>query len=231
MNSSINPSVSLLKHFENKVYESKEGYCIAGLIKPIGGVSHRMNNSMVLEPVMAELMVYEKDYEIRVKDTEASSSDGKTKYKSVPMIASVFEQQLCKLIKSSPDYWIPKDKMISGMIDFLPDMQFENIGSQPELIAEKIASCCNIKEIAVSGKVPTWEQKTYRSNNSYSKGISLDEKVAFIKQDLIATVGNEDNKETDSIGKLLASFHVNNAPVNDEQYAKNYIDLLRAIVS
>ena len=123
-------------------------------------------------------------------DKKKSYSEGnKPEYETITLQPSVAEKLLYQHIEDNPSKYMLGNKAFNGSITLQPDLEYRD--SDPELCLQRVINGLNIETIEVSGNYPLWEApKSYSKNSygNYSKGISLEDKVTWLKSELQYTV-------------------------------------------
>jgi hypothetical protein len=213
---------------EGKLYKQDDGYILAANFTGFEGVSASFGTQgEQATSGLAVLPIYAKEYEER-KSTGKQDDKGKWVYETVKVKPSIFEQWLCKQIEDNPSFWLPDgNQNISGNITFSLDPQVASMADDTR--GSFFTTCYQISTVSKSDKLPEWKPKTpYRGANGYgAKGVSIEDKVAFLKKELVATIGGTLVAEDMSIGSLtgfLIDLHKDN-----EQFLVIYTDLIKAI--
>jgi hypothetical protein len=214
---------------EGKLYKQDDGYVLAANFTDFEGISHSFGNQgEQARGGLAVLSIYAKEYEER-KSTGKQDDRGKWIYETVRVKPSIFEQWLCEQIEDNPSFWLPENSQnISGNITFPLDPQVASMSE--EVRASFFPTSYQISTVPKSDKLPEWKPKTpYRAGGGYgAKGATIEDKVAFVKQELIATIGDTAT-DSMSIAQLTASLVAKYR--NDEQFLVIYTDLIKAIAS
>ncbi len=207
---------------EAKLLETEEGYILYGWFTGYEGVEKAYKPEEGMQAGLCVLPIYSKTYEVRQK-----GKDGK--YESVKFEPSVFEKWLCDEIKANPDSWMPEGKAIGGNITFTPD---SGVAVLPDNVKPQVfRQSFDFETVESTDKVPEYVPKTPQRKGSGgygSRGISLEEKTAFLKKELAGAVNLKDMPEDVSIAQLVAGaveYYKDN-----EKFLVVYFDLLKAIV-
>ncbi|MGF1542862.1 MAG: hypothetical protein ACFCU5_20870 [Pleurocapsa sp.] len=214
---------------EGKLYKQDDSYVLAANLTGSEGVSHSFGMQGESAPKgLATLSIHGKEYEER-KSTGKKDDRGKWIYETFKSQPSVFEQWLYQQIENNPAFWLPEGKSISGNLTFPLDPQVILMPETQRI--EFFKTCYQISEVATTDKVPEWKPKApYRANSYGGKGTTIEDKVKFLKQELIATSGNQDVIGSESSIGVLFSVLLDQHR-EDEQFLVLYTDLLKAIVS
>lgn len=207
---------------EAKVYKTDDAYIIAGFVTAYEGVTRSYKPENPLIPGLCAVPIYSQEYEIRRKDGENWVSD-----KIQP---SRFEKALHKNIEAHESLWIPEGMVIDGSITFLPDGMTASMDDAT--LAGMVASNSQTNCIPPTGKLPAYTppagggQRKYGGGKSY--GVSPDEKMAFLKKQMVSDLTGRSTATVESSLAFLIT-EINHEP-HEDGVLETYFDLLIACV-
>lgn len=202
--------------------KSEDGYHFFGQIGEYQGIVRSFKPENPITPGLCIVPFYSQEYEIRKKDKDGNWSSDKIQ-------PSLFEKALCELISKDEDKYTSSTRYLKGQITHLPDTMLANLddGGRSQTVLGNHA----VEPIAPTGAIPEYTASTSggqrRSFGGY-KGVSMDERLAFIKAELVQSIEKTPVTASDSLGKLVFTF--NSEHPDDEHYTQLYFDLLIAIV-
>ena len=207
---------------EARLYPIDTGYILAGYFTSYAGVVRSFKASEPLAPGLCALPIHSKEYEVREKD-----SDGN--WKSIKYQPSIAEEALCKWIRNSPDTWTVNNMGIRGDISFPPNAQLKtfDVPALNNFLRETI----NVTAAILSGKLPEYklpENNAQRKGWGGSKGVSLEEKLEFIKKEMISSIAASGFDTDNSLAVLTDQIILEHA--DSERFLEIYFDMLMAIV-
>jgi len=186
---------------EAKVYKTDDSYILAGLISDYKGVVRSYKPELPLEPGLCAIPIYGSEYEIRRKDKDGTWVSDKVQ-------PSVFEKALYNYIKEHEADWLKDDENLAGDITFVPNMLTENMSQ--EQLEEQIHTNCNLEGIVPFGDLPPYTPPAnYGQRKSYggAKGVSPDEKLEFVKKELIALTDPRLRVSDSHLGDIVRAFN------------------------
>lgn len=207
---------------EAKIHPIETGYILAGWITGYSGVVRSFKASEPLTEGLCAIPIYGKEYEVREKDKDGN-------WQSVKYKPSVAEATLCELIKSHEADWMPEGKGIGGEIAFSPDAQLASFDS-PNL-KNFIKSSYRIETVTLTGKLPDYTPpsgSSQRKGWGGSKGVSLEEKLEFIKKEMVSSIAASGFTVENSLAVLTDQIILEHR--DDERFLEIYFDMLMAIV-
>jgi hypothetical protein len=190
---------------EAKVIKTENGFVFYGKIQGLIGVQPAFGTSLPKDLGYVEIPVYFDDYTIK-QSAGKKDNDGKWIYDEFKFRASAFEKYLVGQIKDNVEKWQCDGKSLKGTITFLPDMQFEILNNDERHVS--FIRSVSMELVSESGTLPAYQLKENGNGNKnkyYPKGVTLEEKTAFLKKELGALGGlSEDEIATSSIGTLVS---------------------------
>jgi hypothetical protein len=210
-----------LNFSEAKVYPIDTGYILAGFFTGYAGVVRGFKASEPLTPGLCAVPIYSKEYEVREKDKDSN-------WQSVKYQPSVAETTICHLIDTHKSTWLVEGMGIGGEISFSPDAQLQAF-DEP-MLKQFIKDSCKVETVSLTGKLPEYtppSSGSQRKGWSGSKGVSLDEKMEFIKKELVSSVAASGFTTENSLATLTNQMILEHQ--NDERFLEIYFDMLMAI--
>ncbi len=213
---------------EGKLHKTDDGYALDAHFTGYQGVQHSFGKNGEQAPAgLAVLHIYAKEHEVR-KSTGKKDDNGKWIYESHKEQPSIYEAWLCKHIEDNPAVWLPESQSISGNITFPLNPQVASMSESQQ--SEYFATCYQISSVPTTDKVPEWQEKQpYRRNGFGGKGVSIEDKVNFLKQELRETVDPSNTTANFSLGQLV--YLLVEQHREQEQFLVCYMDLLKAVAS
>lgn len=214
---------------EFKVIKSDNGFVFYGKPEGIVGVQAAFGSSLPKDLGHIEIPIYFDDYAIK-QSTGKKDANDKWIYEEFKFKASAFEKYLVGHIKDNPEKWTQDGKSLKGTITFLPDMQF-GVMSNDEKYTSFLRSV-SAELFPESGTLPVYPLKDANGykKNAYSKGVSIEEKITFLKRELGSLSDlSEDEVKVQPIGVLMGAV----IPIckTMEVPIETYFDLLGKIIS
>ncbi len=212
---------------EARVYKNDDTYVLALNLTESFGIERKYKKDDAAIKGFAILTVHSKDYTVKYKaDNE---------WKSKTETASVHEKLLYQHIEDNPSQWLDPQHNLRGHLSFFPDENY--IGNaNPELMPTSV----KIEQISPTGNLPDWKPRTKSSSSNWSngsKGITINDKVDFLKKELLETILDETWKSamgdisTLSIGVLIQKLHQERTiDRKEESFFLTYLDVLKAIL-
>jgi hypothetical protein len=213
---------------EAKLYKHENSYVLAGYFTIIGGVS-RAYGSDAISPGLCEISIYGSEYEIREKNPDTKQWDN-NKYQP-----SINEKILYEHIESNPSQYIQDGKALKGEITFQGDEALTTFFPNEADRKAPVLAAFKVELVDVSSKYPEWiPPKGYRNNgngNYTLKGISIDDRVTFLKKELgqaIKSANYRENAEKLSVSAFVETFINENR--HNPDYLAAYFSLIEAII-
>ena len=207
---------------EAVVHKTDESYILFGQMDTYQGVVRSFKPENAITPGLCIIPFYGQEYEVRKKDKEGNWSSEKIQ-------PSVFEKTLFDIIKADEDIWMPFTASIKGFITHIPDSMLSNL--EGEALTAMVSNNVMYEQIDASGNIPDYTPTTTggqrKSYGGYQK-VTMEDKLAFIKKELIDSVSTESLSTNDSLCKLMRQFCIENN--EDETFQQLYFDLLMSIV-
>ena len=207
---------------EAKLYEVDNGYVLAGNITNYIGAVRAFKPEEPIKPGLCAIPIYEREFEIWHKNKDGKNTSTKCQ-------PSLFEKNLVSHLKSNFSPSLAADKAIKGSIGFLPNAQL--LGLSEFDIAANIPHNCQLEVITATGNLP--EYKPYKasdkkaSNGKY--GLSPNDKLAWLKQELVSAIASSNFTEETSLSLLLKQFIYEND--KDETFLALYTDILKTLIA
>ncbi len=211
---------------EAKLYHHEDSYVLAANFTKLENVVRSYKPEQTIDlPVKAVWTIHNKDYQVRKKNDQG-------KYENQTYKASIHEKLLYQHITDNPNQWLEEGKAIKGKITHLNNGSYEMQGNNHQLPINSF----QIEQIPLSGTLPDWTPP--KSKGSWSGGnnggVSLDEKVKFLRKELLDTMHNDRLKKqfvesAPPISTLL--WEVVQQYDQNEMFLASYVDLLKSLVS
>lgn len=216
---------------EARFYKHDSAYILAGNFTTFGGVVRSYKPELPLEAGLVELPIYGDSYELRQKKPGTGTNGTKSEYETITLAPSIAEKLLHDYIENNSRVYLPDNKAIKGSLTLYPDTEYIDKNDAQKL--EHVLANTSLEEIDISGTYPEWiAPKAYNKNSysSYNKGISLDEKVAFLKKELGEAISEQVYKESDSLPLAAYVHKVLDDNSTNERFIVCYFDLLKSLV-
>ena len=207
---------------EAVIHKTDEAYILFGQVDEYQGIVRSFKPENPIAPGLCIVPIYGQEYEVRKKDKDGNWSSSKVQ-------PSLFEATLYELIKNNEDDWMPHNASIKGQITHVPDTM---LASQDKASRESfVSNNVEIEQIDSTGKIPDYTPSTTggqrKSYGGYQK-VTMEDKLVFIKKELVDSIESNTISVDDSLGKLVHVF--NDEHDDDENYQQLYFDLLMSIV-
>ncbi|MDJ0536634.1 MAG: hypothetical protein QNJ70_29795 [Xenococcaceae cyanobacterium MO_207.B15] len=212
---------------ECKVYQDDDTYVLALDIVETFGVEKKFKKDELPIQGLATIPIHSKDYTVRYK----SGNEWKNRTEK----ASVHEKLLYQHIEDNPSQWLDPQHNFKGHLSFFPDENYLG-NANPQLMPTSV----KIEQITPTGNLPDWKPKAKSSGSNWnngSKAITIDDKVEFLKKELLQTILDETWKSAIgdtsklSIGMLVQKLHQERTVEHkEESFLLVYLDLLKAIL-
>ncbi|MGL5940806.1 MAG: hypothetical protein ACRC2S_10510 [Waterburya sp.] len=206
---------------EARLYPIDTGYILAGFVTGYAGVVRSFKASEPLTPGLCAIPIYNKEYEIRGKDKD-------NQWQSVKYQPSIAEAAICELIDTHKSTYLVDGLGIGGELSFSPDAQLQSFDQA--MLKQFIKDSSRIETVTLTGKLPEYTPASSNGQKkgwSGSRGASLDEKLEFIKKELISSVAATGFTTENSLGVLTQQMILEHR--DDERFLEIYFDMLMAI--
>lgn len=207
---------------EAVVHKTDEAYILFGQVDEYQGIVRSFRPENPITPGLCIVPLYGQDYEVRKKDKNGEWSSEK-------MQPSIFEKTLFNHIQENEDDWTPHNASIKGQITHLPDGMLE--GQNDVTRTQFVANNVSIEQVDSTGNIPDYTPSAsggQRKSYGGYKGISMEERLLFVKKELCDSIAANGFTADNSLGLLTKTF-VQEHP-GDENYTQLYFDLLISIV-
>ena len=207
---------------EGKIYATDNAYILAAHVTGYTGIVRSFKPENPLLPGLCAIPIYGLEYEIRSKN-----KDGK--WEGIKTQPSAFEEALYEFIKDNENIWQPQNSGIGGEISFVPDGMTGHLDASA--IKDLVFQNCKIQTVPLSGKLPAYtppSNNAQRRSNGYVQKATMDEKMTFIKKEIVDSLTTPGFSSDNSLGALVKQYAVDH-PM-DEVYFQTYFDLLAAII-
>ncbi|MEL6438689.1 MAG: hypothetical protein AAFQ80_05460 [Cyanobacteria bacterium J06621_8] len=204
------------------VHKTDGAYIIAGHVTEYRGVTRSYKPEEALEPGLCAVPIYGKEYEVRKKGSDGNWTSDKFQ-------PSRFEKALYEEIAANEDDWMPHNSAIKVKITFPNDISLEN-DSDDEVKAQ-IAKWVQNEQIDLSGKLPEYKAPVPYSKNKGGngyRGISPDEKIAFLKKQIQADIKDPAYDKEESLAELTNQMLREHA--DSPNFIEIYFDMLISCV-
>ncbi len=206
---------------ELKVYQNENTLILAGNFTEYHGIARKFNPTEPILPGLATLTLHSEDYPVRHKDESG-------KWKTITHKASINEKLLHQHILDNPGQWLDS-KNLKGSITLFPDENFTG-QANPQLMPGSV----NVSQIEPTGSLPDYQPPKAKSKGNWASngGISLDEKVSFLRQELISSILDDSFKSVINDATPLSYLitKVVEERKQDEIFLASYFELLKAIL-
>lgn len=206
---------------EAVIHKTENAYILAGFMTAYTGIVRGYKPEDPLTPGLCALPIYGDEYEIRQKDTSGQ-------WIGVKYQPSKYEKALHEAIETREDVWLPEGRAISGEISFLPNGM---TASLDKLSLDALVNQNSIvNSVDLTGKLPAYtppSDNNQRKNGGGWKSIGLDEKLAFIKKELVDSIAANGFTVENSLGCLTDQMLLEHA---NENFQQIYFDMLMAVV-
>ncbi len=211
---------------EARVYPVEEGYTIAGWFTWFAGITPKFKPERKIEPGLCSITIHDKEYTVNHKKDDGTWE--KIKYQP-----SKFEKMLCEDIAARKEVWLPEGKGIQGQISFLPDMYIQMMEDTNGDRSIYFPRCIEIETVDWTGEF-AWEPAKKKGNgskfsNSQSNTfLSPEERLEFVRTQLLEILGKTETTEKMTVVKLLKEIYTAH-PAEDSPYVDAYIKVLLTV--
>lgn len=202
--------------------KSDEGYTLFGQVDEYQGVIRSFKPENPIVPGLCIVPFYSQNYEVRKKDSSGNWSSEK-------MPPSSYERYLCQLIDDYTDDWISPGFSVKGSITHIPDAMLQ--GQDAGTALGTIVNNCEINKIPSTGNLPKYEVSSsggQRKSYSGYKGVSIEDKLLFVKKELCDSIKIGTYTPEISLGELVDAFCKEHA--DNTNYQQIYFDLLMSLI-
>ena len=207
---------------EGKFYQTDDGYILTAFCTSFDGITRSYKPELGIEHGLCEIPFYNTEYELAYK------KDGN--YVTSKHQPSTFEKAICAYLDKYIDTYQSDGKVLTGLIGHLPDDMCSNLTS--ETLEVFLNQNVVIEPIQPLGFLKPWtppkSKASYSGKGGYSKGASMTEKLAFIKQELCDSIKLGSPTEDESLAELTMRFK--NEHAQDAAFLSIYFDMLMAII-
>lgn len=208
---------------EGKIYPVDNGYILAAYVNGYSGVIRSFKPEQPLEQGLCAIPFYSEEYEIRQKVNG--------EWTGVKHNPSIFEKFFCTYIEANESIFMPEGQGINGEITHIPDGMCGILDA--EGLTNLIRSSLKITSIPLQGLLKPYTPPSgngqRRSNSGGFRGISPEDKLAFVKKQLLFEIGDNSIATDSSLGVLIANMQAK-YPL-DDNFLAIYFDTLQAIIS
>jgi hypothetical protein len=194
---------------EAKLYTTDNACILAGEVTSYQGIPRNYKPEQALERGLCAVPFYCKEYEVRRKDGEAWVTD-----KIKP---SVFEVATYSWLKGNESNLLSSDSsVISGDITHVPNGMCANLDTSA--LQNLINSNIGLHTATGTGSLPAYEPpKDYAPNRGGGRnnGLSPDEKMLFLKKQIVVDIVNPDFNQDMPLLKLIEQMLVENPMEKD----------------
>lgn len=207
---------------EAKIYPTDSGYILAGYVSEYLGVTRAFKSSEPLSPGLCTIPIYNKEYEVREKDKDGN-------WQSVTYQPSKTEVIISRIISSQKAEIVGETLGVKASVCFLPDAQIASYSDTEAM--EFIKGCNSFASISPTGNLPKYTVPDKSSKKAGTWGaskVSLAEKMDFIKQELVLSLGSSELSEQLPLSDLMTKFYVLHQ--GDMQFIELYFEVLTSVV-
>ena len=207
---------------EGKFHRVDDGYVLTAFCTAYDGITRSYKPELGINHGLCEIPFYNTEYELAYK------KDGS--YVTSKHQPSIFEKAICAYLDNNIDVMQSNDKVLTGIVGHLPDDMCSSLTS--ETLEVFLKQNINVESIPALGFLKPWtpskNKGNYNSKGSYSSGITMTEKLAFIKQQLCDSIKLGTPTEDESLAELTMRFK--NEHAQDAAFLSIYFDMLMAII-
>ena len=207
---------------EAKVYSEDNAYWIAAYVTSYTGVVRNYKPNEMLMPGLCAIPVYGAEYEIRQKDVNGQ-------WEGVKHQPSIYEKALYDYISQNEALFVTEGKVISGELSFMPNGMVASIDATA--LFGMVRSNSQITVTEPTGKLPPYTPPSagnYKKSSGYSRGVSSEDKIAFLKKQMVADVRDTALKEEHTFISIVKQIIDENP--TDERFLDTYFELLMATI-
>ena len=207
---------------EATLHKIDDSYILYGNITEYQGVVRSFKPENPIQPGICAVPFYGQEYDVRSKDNNGD-------WQSTKQQPSVFEKAIYKHFEANESLFVGDGKAIAGEISHLPDAMCQ--GMNEANLLPLVTSNCKLQNITPTGKIPEFKAPYnggQRKGGSWNKGLSPDERVAFLIKQLTEDVKHVDWKSNKTLAELTD--RVIEEHVDNENFISIYFDMLIACV-
>ena len=211
-------SFFMMNFSEAIVHKEDSCYYIAGHVTDYQGVVRAYKSEQAMTPGLCMLPIYGSEYEIRKKDASGN-------YVSEQVQPSVFERVLYESIEGNELTWMPSGQSVALKFTHTPNSMLSAMDA--EAIKAHVIEQVKVSAIPKSGTLPEYSPPTkygQRKGSNWNKGISPEEKVSFLKKQMVADIRDSSFKEEHTLTSITKQILVENA--DSPQFTEIYFDML-----
>ncbi len=207
---------------EAKVYSTGDSYVVAAFVTAYSGIVRSFKPADPLTPGLCAIPIYGQEYEIREKDFSGT-------WNSVKYQPSIYEKALYDHIKVHEAFFIPPSGGIKGELTFVPN----GICASMDEAALNALVATNVKTqvIDLSGKLPEYTPPSsyaQRKTGGYSKGASMDEKLVFLKKQMVADIRESTFTVEDTLAEITDRILKEHS--DNQAFIDIYFEMLMAVI-
>lgn len=207
---------------EAKIYSTDNTYWLAAYVTSYQGVIRNYKPNETLMPGLCAIPIYDAEYEIRQKDANGQ-------WEGVKYQPSIYEKALYDYISQNEALFVPKGKVISGELSFMPNGMVASIDATA--LNGMVRSNSQVAVVEPTGKLPPYtppSASNFKKGSSFSRGASSEDKIAFLKKQMVADVRDTALKEEHTFISIVKQVIDENS--TDERFLDTYFDLLMATI-
>lgn len=207
---------------EAKIHKTEESYIIAGYFTEYQGIVRAFKPENPITPDFCVLPIYGKDYEIRSKGVDGN-------WKSDTIKPSKFELALYDYLEMQDGTMWQENGTYKGEVQHIPNAMCSSVTG--EALTNLVIANFKFEVVPDTGRLPDYEPKKpqqRKSFTSYNKGLTPEEKLAFMKKTMEEDVKSHIHKQ----GQCLADLtdQIIKEHLDNENFIQIYFDLLIACV-
>ena len=199
---------------EAKIYKADDSYILAGYITDYQGVVRSFKPENPITASLCAVPFYGQDYEIRSKDKDGN-------WKSDKITPSKFERGLYNYLLANEHIYVNNNPVFKGQITHIPNMMCA--AYEGDKLTEFVRQNIELVATSESGKLVEYKvtngSSQRRSFSGGYKGLSPEDKVAFIKKQMEEDVKSIIHKQ----GQCLAD--LTNQMIRENSDNPNFIEI------
>lgn len=207
---------------EAKLHFTDNACILAAYVTSYSGVIRSYKANEPLTSGLCAIPIYCSEYEIRQKGLDGQ-------WTGVKYQPSIYEKALYKYIKKLSDESSLTESFLAGDISFMPNgmvAALDEAGLQNMLVAN-----IHLEAVEPTGKLPDYTPPSafsQRKGGSYGKELSPEDKILFIKNQIIEDVNGVTLTSANTLAEITKAFLYENS--DNENFIEIYFDMLMCAI-
>lgn len=219
-------SFFILEFKEAIIYQQESNddlVLMADVTKYSGGILRSFKPENEITPSVCAIPVYSNEYEVKEKDDSGNWNSKKVQ-------PSIFEQNLFGMFAMKyEEAFSSGGKSVSGKITFLPDDYFTD-ASNTEIV-KLVEQSCKLEYCDRTDSLPKYEipnGSAYKKGNGYSSKLSPDDKVDWLKKELLLNVKDSEYNKDKTLASIIEQFVKEN---ENQSFLDHYFRVISTLLN